>query len=170
KLTLLEDLPADYEITILEAAGTANEIKTNIPLEQLDRLEGISNLTSVNVPPVPDDLMLHSFRQLRHIIRTLRGLGGCPWDRKQTHMALRDYLLEETYELLEAIEIEDDEAIIEELGDVLLQVMLHSQIGEDDGYFSVDDVIQRITRKMIHRHPHVFGNNEKEKTWDELKA
>src|SRR5699024_11882426 len=78
--------------------------------------------------------------------------------------------LEETYELLEAIEIEDDEAIIEELGDVLLQVMLHSQIGEDDGYFSVDDVIERIARKMIHRHPHVFGNNEKEKTWDELKA
>src|SRR5690625_9710 len=170
KLTLLEDLPADYEITIVKASGTANEKKTNIPLEQLDRLEGISNLTSVYVPPVPDDLMLHSFRQLRHIIHTLRGPGGCPWDKKQTHMSLRKYLLEETYELLEAIEIEDDEAIIEELGDVLLQVMLHSQIGEDDGYFSVDDVIERIARKMIHRHPHVFGNNEKEKTWDELKA
>src|SRR5699024_11242075 len=104
-----------------------------------------------------------------HSIRTLRGPCGWLLDKKQTHMSVRKYLLEETYELLEAIEIEDDEAIIEELGDVLLQVMLHSQIGEDDGYFSVDDVIERIARKMIHRHPHVFGNNEKEKTWDELK-
>src|SRR5699024_10439675 len=113
KLTLLEELPADYEITIVEAAGTANEIKTNIPLEQLDRLEGNSNVTSVYVPPVPDDLMLHSFRQLRHIIRTLRGPGCCPSDKKQTPMSLRNYLLEETYELLEEIEIEAYEAIIE---------------------------------------------------------
>src|SRR5699024_12388631 len=111
-----------------------------------------------------DDLMLHSFRQLRHIIRTLRGPGGCPWDKKQTHMSLRKYLLEETYELLEAIEVEDDEAMIEELGDVLLQVMLHSQIGEDDGYFAVDDLIQRITRKMIHRQPQMYCNNEKSNT------
>src|SRR5699024_1028173 len=170
KLTLLEDLPADYEITIVEAAGTAKENKTNIPHKVINRLEGISNITSVYEPPVPDNLMQHSFRQLHHIIDKIRGPGGCPWDKKQTHMSLRKYLLEEIHELLEAIEIEDDEAIIEELGDVLLQVMLHSQIGEDDGYFSVDDVIQRITRKMIHRHPHVFGNNEKEKTWDELKA
>src|SRR5699024_6278828 len=119
---------------------------------------------------LPDDLMLHSFRQLRHIIRTLRGPCGCPWDKKQTHMSLRKYLLEETYELLEAIEIEDDEAIIEELGDVLLQVMLHRQIGEDDGYFSVDDVRERITRKTSQPYPHVFVNNEKENTWDGLKA
>src|SRR5699024_12763082 len=103
KLTLLEDLPADYEITIVEAAGTANEKKTNIPREQLDRLEGMSNLTSVHVPPVPDDLMLHSFRQLRHIIHTLRGPGGCSWDQTHTHTSLRTVLLEETYEFLAAI-------------------------------------------------------------------
>src|SRR5699024_1278252 len=91
-LTLLEDLPADYEITIVEAAGTTNEKKTTTPLEQLDRLEAISNLTTVYVPPVPDDLMLHSFRQLRHIILTFTGAGGCPWANNQTHTSLRTYL------------------------------------------------------------------------------
>lgn len=170
KLTLLEDLPADYMITVIEAAGTANEKKQTIPLEELDRMEGISNLTSVYVAPVPDSLLQHTFPCLRDVIRTLREPGGCPWDRKQTHTSLRKYLLEETYELIDAIEKEDDEAITEELGDVLLQVMLHSQIGEDNGYFSVDDVINRLTKKMIHRHPHVFGDGEETKSWDELKT
>src|SRR5699024_6547101 len=84
-------------------------------------------------------------------------------------------VIEEVYELIDAIDQQDDENIIEELGDVLLQVMLHSQIGEDNGYFQVDDVIRSITDKMIHRHPHVFGNQEAEtveevyKNWDELK-
>src|SRR5699024_1792012 len=134
------------------------------------RQEGISNLTSGYVPRVADDVMLHSCRQLRSSFRTLRGPGGCPWDKKQTDMYRRKYGLEETYELLEVIEIKDCEEIIEVLGDLLLQVMLHSQIGEDDGYFSVDDVVERIARKMIHPYPHVFGNNETETTWDELKA
>src|SRR5699024_9694497 len=83
--------------------------------------------------------------------------------------SLREYVLEETYELIDAIELEDDEAMVEELGDVLLQVMLHSQIGEDDGYFTIDDVMGHITKKMINRHPHVFGQSDASKTWDELK-
>src|SRR5699024_12578333 len=108
---------------------------------------------SVYIPPVPNDLLLHEFRQLREIVRTLRGPGGCPWDQKQTHDSLRRYLLEETYELLEAITEEDDLAITEEIGDVLLQDLLHSQIGEESGYFSVDDVIQSSAKQLIHRHP-----------------
>ena len=169
KLALLEDLPEDYPVTVLEAVGTAQEKKHTVPLEELDRMEGISNLKSVYVPPVPDDLLHHTFGYLRDVIRTLRSPGGCPWDQKQTHDSLRTYLLEESYELIEAIDAEDDEAIIEELGDVLLQVMLHSQIGEDDGYFTVEDVIEGITNKMIHRHPHVFGDGDSDKTWEELK-
>jgi tetrapyrrole methylase family protein/MazG family protein len=167
KLTLLEDLPETYEIVIIEAAGTKNEQQQKIPLVELDRVMKQSNLTSVYVPPV-SNLLEHQFSSLREVIATLRGPDGCPWDKKQTHRSLRRYLLEESYELIDAIDMLDDVAIIEELGDVLLQVMLHSQIGEDDGYFTIDDVIYGITKKMIHRHPHVFGGNQ-EKSWDDLK-
>lgn len=169
KLTLLEDLPADYEVIIVEAVGTSAEKLLKVPLEDLDRVMEMSNLTSVYVPPVPDDLLQHQFASLREVIRILRGPNGCPWDKKQTHESLRRYALEEVYELIDAIDAEDDEAIIGELGDVLLQVLLHSQIGEDSGYFTVDDVIEHLTKKMIHRHPHVFKPEEAYKTWDELK-
>lgn len=175
KLTLLEDLPADYPITIVEAAGSKDEAKKTISLEELDHAMDISNLTSIYIPPAPDNVLHHSFEQLRKVIRILRSPEGCPWDKEQTHETLREYAIEEVYELLDAIDQADDEGIVEELGDVLLQVMLHSQIGEDDGYFTVDDVIRSITNKMIHRHPHVFKDatvdtvDEVYKNWDELK-
>lgn len=172
KLELLEDLPADYLITIVEAAGSTDEVLTTIPLEELDHTLEVSNLTSVYVPPVPKELLNHTFSRLREVITTLRGPHGCEWDKKQTHETLREYLIEEVYEVIDAIDAADDEAIIEELGDVLLQVMLHSQIGEDDGYFTINDVIQGITNKMIYRHPHVFkhSSGDPSKTWDELKS
>ena len=175
KLALLEDLPADYEVTVVRAAGTEEEKVTPMPLEELDRFSGVDNLTSVYVPPVPADMLHHTFDNLRDVIHRLRAPGGCPWDRAQTHESLREHAIEEVYELIEAIDQGDDEGIIEELGDVLLQVMLHSQIGEDHGYFTVEDVIQAITEKMIHRHPHVFGDRavesveEVHKNWDQLK-
>lgn len=170
KLTLLEDLPYDYEIIVAEAVGTKEEVITPLPLEDLDREVRVSNLTSVYIPPVEDERILdHQFASLRSVIARLRGPDGCPWDRKQTHESLRPYAIEEVYELIDAIDREDDEAIISELGDVLLQVMLHSQIGEDNGYFTVDDVIASIVRKMIHRHPHVFDKEGPQKSWDELK-
>ncbi|GAA0609090.1 nucleoside triphosphate pyrophosphohydrolase [Virgibacillus siamensis] len=175
KLSLLEDLPVDYQVTIVEAAGTSREKVVNVPLEELDRSMDVNNLTSVYVPPVPANMLRHTFDSLREVIAELRGPDGCPWDKKQTHESLRDYAIEEVHELIEAIDLKDDEGIIEELGDVLLQVMLHSQIGEDDGYFAIDDVIRAITDKMIHRHPHVFRKttadtpDEVVKSWDALK-
>lgn len=175
KLELLEDLPADYEVTIIDAAGSPEEKVLTVPLEQLDRTVGVSNLTSVYVPPVPSDLLNHTFNRLKEVIATLRGPDGCPWDRKQTHETLRPYAVEEVYELITAINQKDDEGIIEELGDVLLQVMLHAQIGEDHDYFTIDDVIQSITNKMIRRHPHVFGQTsiqtveELHENWEALK-
>lgn len=175
KLTLLEDLPADYEITVVQAAGTEEEEIKKMPLEELDRFPGVNNLTSVYIPPAPSELLNHTFANLREVIRRLRAPGGCPWDRAQTHETLREFAIEEVYELIDAIDQKDDEAIIEELGDVLLQVMLHSQIGEDDGYFTVDDVIKTVTEKMIHRHPHVFGDTQVQsvedvhKNWEQLK-
>ncbi|WP_042220773.1 bifunctional methyltransferase/pyrophosphohydrolase YabN [Oceanobacillus manasiensis] len=175
KLSLLEDLPADYLVTIVEAAGSEAEQIRQVRLEELDHTMEISNLTSVYVPPVSEALLNHTFTRLREVISILRSPEGCPWDRKQTHESLREYAIEEVYELIDAIDNQDDENIIEELGDILLQVMLHSQIGEDDGYFTVDDVIRAVTDKMIHRHPHVFADRQVEsveevyKNWDELK-
>lgn len=172
KLALLEDLPFDYEVTIIEAAGSDMEKIRTLPLEELDHQLDISNLTSVYVPPVPSDLLQHTFSRLKEVIETLRGPDGCSWDKAQTHESLKAYLIEEAYELLEAIDREDDEGIVEELGDILLQVLLHSQIGEDDGYFTIDDVIQSLTTKMIHRHPHVFreaSTSDSSKSWEELK-
>ncbi|MBL3645268.1 nucleoside triphosphate pyrophosphohydrolase [Bacillus sp. RHFB] len=161
KLTLMEKLPDDYEVYIVNAAGSSQEKVTKCALFELDRQMELSNLTSVYVPPVKDEaLRYREFSKLRRVIAELRGPDGCPWDKKQTHESLKKYLIEEAYELIDSIDEGDDEGMVGELGDVLLQVMLHSQIGEDEGMFSIDDVIEGITAKMIRRHPHVFGDVE----------
>lgn len=176
KLTLMERLPDDYEVLIVTAAGSREQVLKRVPLYELDRESELSNLTSVYVPPVREaELLYGEFQALRKVIADLRGPNGCPWDREQTHESLKKYLVEETYEVLDAIDDGDDDLLIEELGDVLLQVMLHAQIGEDDGYFTIQDVIRAITEKMIRRHPHVFGEvsvdtaDEVVKNWDEIK-
>lgn len=159
KLTLMEKLPDDYEVYIVTAAGSSQEKVIKCALYELDRQMELSNLTSVYVPPVKEEALLYKeFTNLRQIIATLRGPDGCPWDKKQTHESLKKYLIEESYELIDAINDMDDEGMIGELGDVLLQVMLHAQIGEDEGMFSIDDVIESISSKMVRRHPHVFGD------------
>lgn len=102
--------------------------------------------------------MKKNFEKLVEIMEKLRSEEGCPWDRVQTHDTLKRYLLEETYELIEAIEKRDFKGMREELGDLLLQVVFHSKIAKDEGYFDIYDVIETISNKMISRHPHVFGN------------
>ncbi len=115
------------------------------------------------------------FMELCEIMHKLRAPGGCPWDREQTHTSLTPYLIEEAYEVADAITDEDDEELKKELGDVLLQVVFHSEIAEEQGRFTIADVIQSINDKMIRRHPHVFGEAEAEdsaavlKQWDEIK-
>lgn len=177
KLTLLEKYAYDYPVTIVTAAGSSAEKRLTVPLYELDRVTEIDNVTTVYVPPVQQqEDRLKEWTTFRDIIATLRGPNGCPWDREQTHTSLKKYVIEETYELLEAIDQEDDNGIIEELGDVLLQVFLHAQIGEDAGYFSMEDVLESISAKMIRRHPHVFGNVDVQGTdevlanWQEIKA
>lgn len=91
---------------------------------------------------------------------TLRAPGGCNWDRRQTHKSLLPYLIEETYEVVEAIENEDSEHLCEELGDLLIQVVFHAQIAEEAGEFTIDDSIENINEKLIRRHPHVFGDKK----------
>ncbi|SFF03585.1 bifunctional methyltransferase/pyrophosphohydrolase YabN [Alteribacillus iranensis] len=161
KLTLMEKYPDDYEVTLVTAAGTKEETLKKMPLFELDREAYVNNLTALYIPPVTEVASLYrEFATLRHVIATLRGPDGCPWDKKQTHESLKKYLIEETYEVIDAIDEKDDEHLIEELGDVLLQVLLHAQIGEDEGYFTMEDVIETLTAKMIRRHPHVFGDQE----------
>lgn len=95
---------------------------------------------------------------LVEVVAALRGEGGCPWDREQTHASLKPYLIEETYEVLEALDRGDMNSFMEELGDLLLQIALHAQIAREEGIFDINDVIRTITAKMIRRHPHVFGD------------
>jgi MazG family protein len=101
----------------------------------------------------------NAFREFVAIIQALRAPGtGCPWDLKQTRHTLRRYLVEETHEVLDAIDSEDDRALAEELGDLLLQVVLHAQLAADRGAFTIRDVVDGVAAKMIRRHPHVFGS------------
>ena len=113
--------------------------------------------------------------RLIEIVATLRGENGCKWDREQTHMSLRPNMLEEAYEAVDAIDSGDILNLREELGDVLLQVVLHSQIAKDNKNFDIEDVAKELSDKLVHRHPHVFGNIKVESTeeilanWDKLK-
>jgi MazG family protein len=99
-----------------------------------------------------------AFAKLAAVMARLRAPGGCPWDREQTHSTLRTYLIEEAYEVLDALDSRDDSKFAEELGDLLLQVLFHAQIAAESRRFSINDVIREIHDKMIRRHPHVFGN------------
>jgi tetrapyrrole methylase family protein/MazG family protein len=100
----------------------------------------------------------HRFQKLTDLMAALRAPNGCPWDRKQTHESLKPYLLEEVYEVLETIDHQDRRKLAEELGDVLLQVLFHSQIAAEAGAFTIDDVLERLADKLVRRHPHVFSN------------
>ena len=109
---------------------------------------------------MPYKRKLDAFSTLVDIIARLRAPQGCPWDKEQTHLSLKPNLLEECYEALEAIDEGDDQKLCEELGDILMQIALHSQIGQEDGKFSVEDVLRSINTKLIRRHPHVFGGTK----------
>lgn len=110
------------------------------------------------------------------IVEILRAPGGCPWDREQTHKSMRNGMIEETYEVVEAIDNDDPKLLREELGDVLLQLVMHAELAREDGYFNFDDVANDICRKMILRHPHVFGEVKADtveavlSNWDAIKS
>lgn len=118
----------------------------------------------------------YTINDLKKIIRKLRAPGGCPWDRKQTHASLRDNLVEETYEVIDAINKKDKEGLKEELGDLLLHIVFHADIEKEKDNFNFNDVTDMICRKLIRRHPHVFGNtrvdgvNDVIKNWEEIKS
>jgi tetrapyrrole methylase family protein/MazG family protein len=172
KLVLMNLFPAEHQVVLVHGAGTAEEKATALPLYELDRNDEIDHLTTLYLPPLPETSSLESFQDT---IAHLRAPDGCPWDREQTHQSLRAPLLEETYEVLTALDADDMDALCEELGDLLLQISLHCQIAVEEGDFSLAQVIERINAKIKRRHPHVFGDTlvkgkaEVLHNWEEIK-
>lgn len=154
KTTLNAVFPDDHPVQLVHAAGTADEQVEALLLYQIDRSPHIGALTGLYLPPLEAGT---SFEAFQEVVARLRAPDGCPWDREQTHLSLRSHLLEEAYEALSAIDDQDAEGMREELGDLLLQIVLHSQIAVEAGEFSMNEVIRQIYEKIVRRHPHVFG-------------
>lgn len=171
KLTLMNQYPDDHPVALIFAAGTEEQRVVHLPLYELDHWE-VDHLTTLYVPPLPP---VSSFEGFQETVAHLRAPDGCPWDRKQTHESLRGNLLEETYEVIAAIDAGDMEALREELGDLLLQIVLHAQIATEEGEFRMAEVIAAIDRKLKRRHPHVWGGLKVRDTqellarWEHLK-
>ncbi len=167
KLILSECYPDEWPVKLVRAAGIrssatdADDTVIEMPLYELDRNSYANHLSTLYVPPLGEMKSLRLPETLRYItMRLRRDPDGCPWDRQQTHQSLTRYVIEETYEVVEALEENDMDKLAEELGDLLLQVYLHSEIARQDGDFAIGDVYEHINAKLIRRHPHVFGNVE----------
>lgn len=171
KLDLMDVYPDEAEVYVVQALGTKEQVVLKCLLYQLDH-QKFDHLTTVVVPPSSDGI---SINRLLEIMNTLRSPGGCPWDAEQTHDSLKPYLIEESYEVLEAIEAQDMYNLAEELGDLLLQVVFHAQVAQEAGEFQFQDVLKGIIDKMVRRHPHVFGDvqvknsTEVLSNWDQIK-
>ena len=166
KLTLMNSYPDGHLVTLVQAAGTVEGTTVSVPLFELDRDPWLDHLTTLYVPPLSQPGGLPA---LQDTVARLRAPDGCPWDRAQTHQSLRPNLLEETYEVLAALDEEDVDKLCEELGDLLMQVAMHVQIATEEGAFRFADVIGQITTKLKRRHPHVFGDLEVNGTADVLR-
>nr|MBA2680100.1 MazG family protein [Ktedonobacteraceae bacterium] len=162
KLILGECYPDEWPVKLVRAAGVdADETVIEMPLYELDRNNFANHLSTLYVPPVGELSALRVPETLRYItMRLRREPDGCPWDRKQTHQSLTKYVIEETYEVVEALEENNMQKLAEELGDLLLQVYLHAEIARQDGDFSIGDVFEQVDAKLIRRHPHIFGDVE----------
>jgi tetrapyrrole methylase family protein/MazG family protein len=159
KLTLLERYPAAHTVQLVRAAGVADQQRVvACRLDALDHRDNFDHLTSLHVPALAPLADVRSLDGPAAVVARLFGPAGCPWDHEQTHRSLRSALLEETYEALEALDDDDPLALAEELGDVLLQVLMHAEIGRQSQTFDLADVTAALATKLIRRHPHVFGD------------
>jgi tetrapyrrole methylase family protein/MazG family protein len=183
KLTLMNQYPPSHPIWVVRGGSTAarrhdgkvkspGHLVTWSPLHELDHADHFDHLTSLYVPPFE---RVGGFEAFQETIAYLRAPEGCPWDREQTHASLRNTLLEETYEVLTAIDEGDMDALQEELGDLLLNVVLQAQIATEAEEFRMSDVIAGIDAKLKRRHPHIFGDvvvkdsDEVVANWNEIK-
>jgi len=165
----LSDFPGlPLLLRALDRAGVKSELVPGMPRATL------SAAVAMPLVPLPPASAHYSWDDLVEIMARLR--RGCPWDREQTHVTLVPYLVEETFEVVDAIEAHSDGDLCEELGDLLLQIVFHSQLATERGKFSIADVVDALSNKMIRRHPHVFGDQavssvaEVWQNWDQLKA
>jgi tetrapyrrole methylase family protein/MazG family protein len=176
KLALARVYPDDHEVSLVHAAGHPEEERVvPIALHALDR-HPVGHLTSLWAPPLAPLDAARTAQSLNRIVARLRAPGGCPWDREQSHATLRNPVLAEAYEVVDAIDADDSAGLAEELGDLLLLISMHAQIAEEEGSFRIDDVYEEISRKLIRRHPHVFADVTAETpdavvdTWETVKA
>lgn len=171
KLDLMRLYPDEWELIVVKALGTVQQKVMPVPLYKMDYQE-FDHLTTVVVPPCSE---APSIARLSWVMAKLREPEGCPWDREQSHDTLKKYLLEESYEVLDAIDSQDMYNLCEELGDLLLQVIFHSRIAFEKQEFDLVDVIAGIIDKMIRRHPHVFAGgradtaDEVVRNWERIK-
>ena len=173
KLTLMNAYPDEYPVKLIHNAGLPDELVEEIPLYEIDQSLHTGLMTTLYLPARENGRAFEDFQQ---IIARLRAPDGCPWDREQTHMSLRPYLLQESYEVLEALDEENADHLVEELGDLLLQIVLHAQIATENQDFNMTDVIAAVSEKIVRRHPHVFGGQDVESVdgvlhnWEQIKA
>ena len=177
KIVLSEICGDDYNIWLIRKAGIVDQEEANrIQVFQLDRILEIDHLTSIYIPKIEENnRKVFDFNDLIGIMKLLRSENGCPWDLEQDHKSIRQCLIEEAYEVVDAIDNNDIDNLIEELGDLLLQVIFHCQIGYDEGEFNLIEVTSVLANKLIYRHPHIFlqkdVDNSKEVVynWNKLK-
>lgn len=173
KLNLTSVYPDEHPVKLVHAAGTPKEMVESLALYEIDRSPHVDLLTTLYLPPLD---WASSFEAFQEVIAHLRSPEGCDWDRQQTHQTLRSDLLSEAYEVLAAIDSDDPAAMREELGDLLLLILLHAQIATEYGEFTMADVMRGIHTKIVNRHPHVFGDvsvgstDEVLLNWERIKA
>lgn len=155
KLKLMEAFPDDSSILKIDVL---EENVNKMPLFMLDQEKNYGFSTYFCILPIEiSENTVYNVTNLCRIVKILRGPDGCPWDRKQTHESIRQHVIEEAYEVVDAIDNDDIDNLIEELGDLLFQVVFHAEIGSEDGYFNLNDIVTNLCNKMYTRHPHVFG-------------
>ena len=176
KAALLDLYPAEHALTVVPRAEQADGTMQTLRLAALDPADLPADGTGcLYVPALAPEANLRAFDGLRTISHRLRSPDGCPWDREQTHASLKPFVLEETYEVLAALDDGDPARLCEELGDLLLQMTLHTEIAEETGEFTYGDVFEAINRKLIRRHPHVFADaqinsvDEQWRAWQQIK-
>ena len=173
KLSLMAAFPDEHKVFLVHQAGTKDELVEERPLYAIDQSPHLGLLSSLYVPPLS---AYASFESFQEIVARLRAPDGCPWDREQTHLSLRPFLLEEAYETLDALDRGDMDDLAEEMGDLLLQIVLHAQIATEEGDFNIHHVLEGIGSKLIRRHPHVFSDWEVDdvegviQNWEQIKA
>lgn len=172
KLTLNALYPDSHPVRLVHGAGTPQQVVEDLKLYEIDRSQHTGLLTTLYLPPLDSETSVEGFQE---IVAHLRAPDGCPWDKEQTIESMGRYIVEEAYEALSAVEDGDLDGMREELGDVLMNILMAAQIASEEGEFTFADVVQGIHRKIVFRHPHVFGEVQVEgsagvlRNWEKLK-